>query len=758
MVLQLRRLLEPDPAEPVHLLTVRGHGYRLALDPPRTNLGPSAGPLFGRDALLDEVVGHVEAHRWVVLVGPPGAGKTRVAEAAAHRVAQEWPGGAWWVDARSATRGAELLTMVRAALGLAEGAADPSAAARLVGASLGRRPRMLVVLDNLEQVRDAEDVLGLLLRHAPAARLLGTSSRRLDLGTGQVVVVPRLDRADAVALFRASAAAAGVPPAGDETSIGALCAALDDWPLGVSLAARRAGAIDPRALTSDATARVQWLELGEQRSQSVRRAVEWAIGLASAAERRVLVALTVFRDAFDLAAASAVTGATPADVAQLVDRSLLDGGPVSGYRLFGPVLDVVRDRPPPPDVVQAHRTWFLGRARAMWAMRRGSDRAAARVESTRTARDLAAAVDASIPGDLVGVADVLQLVIHSSWLDRSDAVARLEQVLAIDPSGVGGRLWALWAVEHLRAYQFGDAAACIARATANGLPADASDLLVVKATLAELSGEGFDPGPLDPRADPALRAAWTSARSLSAHRAGQADAAAAILREGVRLARRDGDLVGARDLQFQLALAEELLGLPSEAVARQLERLMTSFEAEGLYRGAGSCAYHAAHRLLGEPRRARALAQRAVDLGRACGPAGEFLVARGTMALVYAGLADDDPADLLAETLTLASTAEANRDLHLRWDTALAAVVTYLRLDLPDRAREVAQRLDDGAPRELRVVLRALTELQSSDPELGDVRLAIVRGTRVDHPLAGWLTPPVVRVGGAWLARRSGER
>ncbi|MEL6344983.1 MAG: winged helix-turn-helix domain-containing protein, partial [Myxococcota bacterium] len=101
-VRRLRAKLEADPAAPVHLVTVRGQGYRLDAEPMRDpDLHPPTplGPLIGRDEALSQVLQRLQTQRLLTLEGSPGVGKTRLA----LEVGRRWPGPVGWFPLAGAT-------------------------------------------------------------------------------------------------------------------------------------------------------------------------------------------------------------------------------------------------------------------------------------------------------------------------------------------------------------------------------------------------------------------------------------------------------------------------------------------------------------------------------------------------------------------------------------------------------------------------------------------------------------------------------
>jgi DNA-binding SARP family transcriptional activator len=145
----------------------------------RRRLPAQRSALTGRERELAELVDLVASGgvRLVTLTGPPGVGKTRLAIAAAERLAASFPDGVWFVDVRSA-RGAE---------GVAAAIAD-ALGVRAEEASLGdalrrhlRDRELLLVLDRFDDVRAAAPALGSLARAAPRVKLLVTSREPLNL-------------------------------------------------------------------------------------------------------------------------------------------------------------------------------------------------------------------------------------------------------------------------------------------------------------------------------------------------------------------------------------------------------------------------------------------------------------------------------------------------------------------------------------------------------------------------------------------------
>ncbi|MFI6982826.1 BTAD domain-containing putative transcriptional regulator [Embleya sp. NPDC050154] len=346
---------------------------------PRDNLPAALTDLVGREQAIDDVRTLLGAGRLVTLTGPGGVGKTRLAVAAATRVADTYPDGAWLVelaghgrpDADPPAAPDDIAHAVTAALDIRDDTAEarphagPSDITARLTAALRPR-RLLLVLDNCEHVVDAAAALvDRLLRAAPELRILTTSREALGLAGEHLWPVPpltlpdptadprpeTLERAGSVRLFvaRAAAAAPGFRlDAGNAHAVAAVCRRLDGIPLALELAATRVRALGVHDLADRLDDRFTVLAAGRRvgpaRQQTLRAMIDWSWELLTATERAVLRRLAVHADGCTLEAAEAVcaTDAVPGPtvvqaLARLVDRSLVvvaEGPTGPRYRLL----------------------------------------------------------------------------------------------------------------------------------------------------------------------------------------------------------------------------------------------------------------------------------------------------------------------------------------------------------------------------------------------------------------------------------------
>jgi predicted ATPase len=276
----------------------------------------------GRDAEIAEISARLQSARLLTLLGPGGTGKTRLAQEVARRTHGAFPGGVVWVDLAPISDPTLVLPAVAAALGVTESATEPLA--QTLARAIGAR-RLLLVLDNIEQVAQAAVDLSGLLEQCPQLRLLVTSRVALRLRAEHGYPVPplalpeansdpdRLLENEAVALFVQRAAAARPAFAltvENATTVAAICHRLDGLPLALELAAARIRVLTPQVLLERLDRPLNILSGGArdlpERQQTIRRAIQWSYDLLAPNEQRLFRRLAVFVDGWTLEAAEAV--------------------------------------------------------------------------------------------------------------------------------------------------------------------------------------------------------------------------------------------------------------------------------------------------------------------------------------------------------------------------------------------------------------------------------------------------------------------
>ena len=354
-------LLDPAPA------VSAGHPARPG------NLRARLTSFVGREADIDAIRGDLAAARLVTLLGPGGAGKTRLSQEAVETVRYA-PDGVWLAELAPVDDPADVPEAVLSALGAREavlygGGAEAMRAAsdrhhdpveRLVDHCARRR--MVLVLDNCEHVVDAAAGLAArLLESCPDLTILATSREPLGVPGELLRPVEPLPEPVALRLLadRGAAARPGFTVDADEETAAAcaeICRRLDGLPLAIELAAARLRMLTPRQIADRLDDRFRLLTSGSRtvlpRQQTLRAVVDWSWDLLDAGERDVLGRLSVFAGGCDLAAAEAVCGPAALDaLGSLVDKSLVVAAP-SGeaehdgmrYRLLETVAEYAGER------------------------------------------------------------------------------------------------------------------------------------------------------------------------------------------------------------------------------------------------------------------------------------------------------------------------------------------------------------------------------------------------------------------------------
>ncbi|MFF6958192.1 ATP-binding protein [Streptomyces sp. NPDC008317] len=341
-------------------------------------------------ARLDMALAH---RRLITLTGPGGVGKTRLALRAAARasvgrvaveVAAEqepgadrrigsaedtdssrFPDGTWWADLATLDSPHLLLATVSDAVDLADH--SPRGPVEALCEWLADK-RLLLVLDSCEHLVEAcAHLVGELLTAAPGLTVLATSRRPLASAVEELIDVAPLsaEGQDALAVFnqRVTGRLGHTPLAepGAAEAAATICRRLEGIPLAIELAAAQVGPATVADVADRLGSRFDVLSrtgfVWPRRHQTLRTAIGWSHELCTPQERLLWARLSVFRGAFDLAAAEAVATGGPlraADVAptleRLVTQSVIirtapaeDASSGAGHRERYRMLDTIRE-------------------------------------------------------------------------------------------------------------------------------------------------------------------------------------------------------------------------------------------------------------------------------------------------------------------------------------------------------------------------------------------------------------------------------
>ncbi|NED78375.1 AfsR/SARP family transcriptional regulator, partial [Streptomyces sp. SID9944] len=376
---------------------------------PPSNLRARLTSFVGREADLAAIRADLGANRLVTLLGPGGAGKTRLSQEAAEAVRAAQPDGVWLAELAPVDDPDAVPEAVLTAVGARETVLYGAGAEEIRVAVADRhddpvdrlvehcaRRRMLLLLDNCEHVVDAAARLAAeLLARCPQLTVLATSREPLGVPGELLRPVEPLPEPVALRLFadRGAAVRPGFRIDADEDTAAAsaeICRRLDGLPLAIELAAARLRMLTPRQIAERLDDRFRLLTSGSRtvlpRQQTLRAVVDWSWDLLDEPEREVLSRLSVFAGGCDLAAAEAVCGPAAFDaLGSLVDKSLVvaapDGDGGMRYRLLETVaeyaaerLDETGGRTP---AERAHLTYYRELARTTDPLLRGPGQRAA---------------------------------------------------------------------------------------------------------------------------------------------------------------------------------------------------------------------------------------------------------------------------------------------------------------------------------------------------------------------------------------------
>ncbi|MEV4077065.1 BTAD domain-containing putative transcriptional regulator [Nonomuraea fuscirosea] len=297
------------------------------------NLPARLTSFVGRSEDITLVTRQLGTARLVTLVGPGGAGKTRLAvevaasletgaepEAGAGPRAGAQPeagaglgvpGGVWLVELAA-------VTGVRAALEAVFRTTD------LVTTLRGRAP--LIVLDNCEHLIDeAARVARWLLSEVAGLRILATSREPLDIPGERLHQVLPLPEQPARELLRDRAAAARPGLRLDDADAARICRELDGIPLAIELAAARLRTMPVPVLVEQLGDRLAFRggRTSEPRHRTLRAVIDWSWNLLSERERELLRGLTVFSGGATYEAVAKICGGDLDLLSSLVDKSLI---------------------------------------------------------------------------------------------------------------------------------------------------------------------------------------------------------------------------------------------------------------------------------------------------------------------------------------------------------------------------------------------------------------------------------------------------
>jgi predicted ATPase/class 3 adenylate cyclase len=296
------------------------------LDNRPNNLPRQTTALIGREKEIDEVCTLLLRHdtTLLTLTGPGGIGKTRLGLQAAADLLDDFSDGVWFVELSTITEPRLVLPTIAQTLGVKEAAGQPIIDTLK---SYLKEKRLLLLLDNFEQVAEAAGQVGQLLAASAGLKVLSTSRIPLrikgekeysvpPLGLPDIKHLPPLERLtqyEAVRLFieRAADVKADFQVTNENApSVAEICIRLDGLPLAIELAAARIKMLPPHSLLVRLSQRLRLLTGGARnlhaRQQTLRNTIEWSYDLLDDGQQHFFRRMASFSGGRTLEALEAV--------------------------------------------------------------------------------------------------------------------------------------------------------------------------------------------------------------------------------------------------------------------------------------------------------------------------------------------------------------------------------------------------------------------------------------------------------------------
>jgi predicted ATPase/DNA-binding SARP family transcriptional activator len=363
-----RRILRQDPALAapaapsvgIELPPAASPDFPLPAAPKQTNLPVPPTPLIGREQELEEAGRLLRAHRLITLTGPGGSGKTRLALQLAADAVDDFPDGVVWVPLQALRDPELVLPTIARAVGTGEALVDG-----------GSERRLLLVLDNFEQLLASASRVGTALAQLPHLKLLVTSREPLHLGAEYEFPVAPLREREAVALFIERASAAK-PDFADDGVVVEISRRLDCLPLALELAAARVKVLAAAELLKRLDRRLPILTGGPrdapERQRTLRATIAWSYELLPPDEQQAFARLAVFAGGCTLDAAEQACQASLDTVAALIDKNLLrrEGDRYFMLETIGEyALERLEESGELEELRQRHADYYLEQARSV---------------------------------------------------------------------------------------------------------------------------------------------------------------------------------------------------------------------------------------------------------------------------------------------------------------------------------------------------------------------------------------------------------
>jgi len=349
----------------------------------------------GREREVEEVAGRLrcEQVRLLTLTGPGGTGKTRLALHTGADLLEAFDDGVFFVSLASITDPELVPSAIAKILGVRE-SAEQSLEESLK--SYLHNKRLLLILDNFEQILEGAPLVGELVRACPDLKVLATSRIPLKLYAEQEYPVPPLTLPDrrvlpsleiltqfeSVKLFveRAKAVKEDFEVTNESApAVAEICTRLDGLPLAIELAAAKIRILPPQKMLQRLSNRLKLLKGGPRdllaRQQTLRATIDWSYDLLAEEAKTLFASLSVFSGGRTLEAAEEICDPEGnLDVLEAVESLLEDSllrreegeGAESRFAMLETVQEYAREKleesGESEEVKRRHAEYFLALA------------------------------------------------------------------------------------------------------------------------------------------------------------------------------------------------------------------------------------------------------------------------------------------------------------------------------------------------------------------------------------------------------------
>ena len=420
------------------------------LDRTPNNLPLQITTFIGREKEIREGLKLLDGSRLLTLTGPGGTGKTRLSLQLAAEAGHGFPDGTFWVPLAPISDPELVPSTIAHSLGVqVSGNEEP----------LGRvtehlrEKKLLLLLDNFEQILPAAPTVATLLAAAPGLKVVTSSRAPLRIAGEQEFPVPPLDlpdperlpslevlaQSDAVRLFIERARA--VKPdfmvtAENAAAVAEICFHLEGLPLAIELAAARIKTLTPQAMLPRLKQSLDLLTSGSRdrtdRQRTLRGAIAWSYDLLDDGQKRLFARCAVFVGGAQLEQLEAACGPSGDigrevldGVGELVDQSLMRQTEVEGqprFRMLATIRDFAMEKLAESDeaeqIHERHAGAYLALAEAAAPHLQGQD-LKRWLDLLETEHDnLRAGLDCAIDGGRVEDAVRLEYAIWRFWQAR----------------------------------------------------------------------------------------------------------------------------------------------------------------------------------------------------------------------------------------------------------------------------------------------------------------------------------------------------